>query len=344
MIAIRKQIIHGLAIVIAGTFISQAKAELYTYGYHENNQIKVLKHYNLPKEERKIAKLIEQANEIPQQKSAEKVAFISEQFLDRPYLLGALGEGPRGKFDQSPPFRTDQFDCLTLVSTVVAMANSKSIDDFKYHIANIRYHGDAPYQYKNRNHFMSIDWNYWNQKKGYIMDLTGDITDQNGKSLVVQAITHIDKKNWYQHKRASNLKLFNQPKEATTRYLLEELRALSATVENKDSRIAFIPVKNFFTAEGKINHAILDQIPSGSIIEIVRPNWNLEKEIGTRLNVSHVGFAVRTDAGLQYRAASSIVGRVIDIPLDKYLTYALKEPTIQGINIQKIVVRSDEKD
>src|SRR5579863_9448532 len=46
----------------------------------------------------------------------------SRYFLNTRYLIGALGEGPEAQYDQSPLYRTDAFDCVTFVSTVIALA------------------------------------------------------------------------------------------------------------------------------------------------------------------------------------------------------------------------------
>src|SRR5688572_7398635 len=42
-------------------------------------------------------------------------------FLDAPYLLEPLGEGPDGVYSQEPLYRTDRFDCVTYVDTVLAL-------------------------------------------------------------------------------------------------------------------------------------------------------------------------------------------------------------------------------
>jgi len=43
----------------------------------------------------------------------EGIRVFSALFLNKPYFLGPLGEGQHGKFDQSPLYRTDKFDCQT---------------------------------------------------------------------------------------------------------------------------------------------------------------------------------------------------------------------------------------
>nr|WP_277619301.1 N-acetylmuramoyl-L-alanine amidase-like domain-containing protein [Legionella norrlandica] len=78
-------------------------------------------------------------------------------------------------------------------------------------------------------------------------------------------------------------------------------------------------------------------MPNGAIIEIVRPNWDLRKEIGTALNISHLGFAIWINDKLYFRQASSQYGKVIDVPLIDYLDKARSSPTIKGINIQVVL-------
>ncbi len=318
-------------------FILPANGELYANNYRETDQVKIINKYSLPYYDKKISKLITRLQSPEFDSVSRRIAYITEQFLNAPYLLGGLGEGYDGKFDRSPPYRTDSFDCLTLVSTVLALANAKDLNSFQRRINDIRYHGE-PLRYENRNHFMTIDWNYWNQKKGYVVDITDTLVDSKGQKMTSLAETYIDKQLWYQQKHAGNIKLFHRPSKARLKKLLEDLHGLSEKVDNATSQITYLPITDFFDNQGELNPALLKQLPEGSLLEIIRPNWDLRKEIGTRLNVSHVGFLVQTDAGLQYRAASSIAHRVVDIPLERYLRYALKEPTIDGINIQQVKI------
>lgn len=82
---------------------------------------------------------------------------------------------------------------------------------------------------------------------------------------------------------------------------------------------------------------LFNQIPNAAIIEIIRPNWDLHKEIGTHLNVSHLGFSIRKNGTLLFRETSSTDGRAIDIPLVDYLRQTLSSPTIKGINVQVVL-------
>ncbi len=103
----------------------------------------------------------------------------------------------------------------------------------------------------------------------------------------------------------------------------------------------YLPLRRLFKADGQPNIYLFKQIPSGSVIEIIRPDWDLHSQIGTRMNVSHLGLAVRTSKGLMFREASSLdtIGKtVIDVPLTNYLKGYLHSPTVKGINVQKIIL------
>ena len=69
---------------------------------------------------------------------------------------------------------------------------------------------------------------------------------------------------------------------------------------------------------------------------MVRPNWDLEATIGTRLDVSHLGFVIHTPVGIMFRHASSTQKRVVETSLLDYLHDCLDNPTIKGINIQLV--------
>jgi hypothetical protein len=95
---------------------------------------------------------------------------FSAQFLGKPYLLGALGEGITAPYDQFPLYRTDAFDCETFVDTVLALTFSNGFNQFKQCINEIRYREGKP-SYISRNHFAELDWNQNNQPIPFTMNL-----------------------------------------------------------------------------------------------------------------------------------------------------------------------------
>ena len=265
---------------------------------------------------------------------------ISHLFLKKPYFLGALGEGISGQYDQFPLYRVDAFDCLTFVETVLALAEGDSLHSFQHFIKKIRYQ-DGRVSFITRNHFTDLDWNLNNQRNGFLKDVTATIHNEHQQSVAKIAEALINKSSWYQHLSKNRIRLVgSDPSEQMKR--LKALKAEGQALLPQKVAIPYIPFSALFDHHAKPNQYLFHQIPEGAIVEIVRPNWNLSKVIGTNMNVSHLGFAFWRGEELMFRNASTLKGFVVDQPLIDYLRVALLEsPTIQGINIQ-IVKRPPE--
>ena len=282
-----------------------------------------------------INQLYHRLSELPNHDMENKLDFISAQFLGKKYQLGALGEGPDAQFDQEPRYRMDSFDCDTFVTTVLALALALDKTGFQQCLAKIRYK-EGRVDFLSRNHFVSLDWNPNNQKQGFLQDITLNIKDQNNHSVSKLASALIDKPSWYQHFTTQRIRL-NPPNSKEQAKRLIELKALGQQLTKKRSDIPYIPFSVLFDPEGHPNKFIFNQIPSSAIIEIIRPNWNLKEQIGTNLNVSHLGFVFRKNGIIYFRQASSTYGKVVDVPLINYLQAARKSPTIKGIHIEIIL-------
>lgn len=266
-------------------------------------------------------------------KIADKIEWISRQFLGKPYLVGALGEGPQGYFDQSPLYRTDYFDCLTFVNTVLALAISTDLIAFQKNILRVNYY-DADPKYEKRFHFMSVDWNPQNATLGLIKDITQQIQDVDGNPMDSVAVTTIDRPHWFLHRTLADIKLLQPIAEIEKR--LQALRDYANKVVAEEARTSYLPFEKIFIHNKPVEN-IFAQIPNGAIIEMVRPAWDLRDKIGTHLNVSHLGFVFRIKDELIFRHASSLDKQVIDVPLVNYLQdVCLTNKTIRGINIQAV--------
>lgn len=260
----------------------------------------------------------------------ERIAIISAYFLGKPYKNGALGEGKNAPFNQNPLYRTDAFDCLTYVSTVLALANANNLIQFQQRMLRIQYRNAQP-AFFNRLHFTSVDWNFVNEQNGFIHDITRYIVPTKD-IRIARAV--INKPAWYQKMTAHNLVLHYPLSSEETKKRLAALHALSAKVSIEISQLPYIPLTALFNATGKPNQILFNRIPSGAIIEIVRPNWDLTTAIGTHLNISHMGFAIRTPNGLMFREASSSANQIIDIPLIDYLQTYQQSTTVKGIHVE----------
>jgi hypothetical protein len=261
----------------------------------------------------------------------QKIDRFSERFLSREYIINALGEGEAGRFDQGPLFRFDGFDCLTYVNTVLALSLANNVAEFKQNMLKLNYY-DADPRYLKRYHFMSLDWNIQNQHADILTDITGTIIDQAGDLIYQTATTEINKQAWLCHRKLSDLRLLPSRQNDVSK-LLEQLHHASSQFSRKMISINYLPLSELFTPAGKFHPYIQQQIPNASIIEIVRPGWDLSQSIGTRLHVSHLGFVFHSPQGLIFRHASSEDQHIVQGPLDDYLYQRINSPTIKGINV-----------
>lgn len=282
-----------------------------------------------------IHQLYHNLNSKPTSDISSRIETISAQFLGKPYLLGALGEGPAGDYDQFPLYRTDAFDCETYVDTVLALALTSNPGQFKRCINQVRYR-DGHVSFTDRNHFTCLDWNQNNQRQGFVKDITATIRNEHNQTVVQFARAVINKPSWYDHMSTKNIRLNNvSPIEQTKR--LQSLKHEGNQLDSMVSTIPYIPLSALFDKAGKANQYLFKQIPNAAVVEIIRPNWDLTKEIGTHLNVSHLGFVFWKNGILIFRQASSVYNGVVDVPLIDYLRDAQKSPTIRGINIQVVL-------
>jgi len=232
-----------------------------------------------------------------------KILEISKPFLGKPYLQDALDK---------EIIRTDAFDCMTFISTVLALALSKDLDEACEKIITIDYL-KKPIAIENRCHFMSLDWNPHNAQQGYIQDITQHVVNRENQIIAKKANAVIDKAKWFKRKN------------------------IIVDVKPQKASIDYLPIEDLFTQDG-LNLFIFDQLPEISILEIVRPNWNLEEKIGTHLNVSHLGFAFKKGNQWVFRHASRDQKKVVDVDLEDCLKQYLRHETVKGINIQQILV------
>lgn len=277
-----------------------------------------------------IDQLYHKINSKPYPTLSDKITTVSAFFLNKPYELGALGEGTQGEYDQFPLYRTDAFDCETYVDTVLALSFANNSSTFEHAINQIRYK-NGQVSFITRNHFTCLDWNQNNQSQGFLRDITKKITNNT-----LNANALIDKPGWYEHMTVANIRL-NNATDAAKRHQLQLLKQEGSALPKTMCTMPYIPFSALFNAQGQANNELFKQIPNASIIEIVRPNWDLEQQIGTHLNVSHLGFAIWKNNVLYFRQASSTQHRVVDTQLIEYLQAVRKNPTIQGIHIEQVL-------
>ncbi len=257
-----------------------------------------------------------------------RIEKISHFFLEKPFLVSPMGEGPLGEFNQKPIYRFDGFDCVTYVNTVLAFALSQSASEFKTVMMNLNYADSQP-DYLTRLHFTELEWNEKLKDLGILRDITAELVPSQ---QLAYAETQIDKQGWLKKHDASCLYWLVPRHEEAVSHALDELYKRSQAFSKQKQCLPYIPFSALLTEDNQLSEAAL-KIPPAAIIEIVRPNWDLTATIGTHLNVSHLGFAFWRENQLWFRHASRLSKKVGDDLLATYLHAQRQEPTIAGIHV-----------
>jgi hypothetical protein len=275
-----------------------------------------------------VVRLIESVQFLPLHR---RIEVISEKFLGHKYLLGPLGEGSHGSYNRNPLYRFDVFDCTTFVETMISLSRASDFGSFERNMNEIRYN-EGRVSFTRRNHFPELDWIPNNNLNGILRE----ISDQVSGHLVSQARALIDKPGWYAHLGPSAI-VIPQLSDTERAESLSRLRQEGSRFKPEVAITNYLSIASVLASNFGLR--LLDRIPSGAVINIVRPNWDLTRTEGTHLNNSHQGLAIRKNGTLFFRNASSATGvnRVVDAPMTEYLRKLVGHPTIKGINIQDVV-------
>jgi hypothetical protein len=258
-------------------------------------------------------------------KVSRRLDVISKNFLGLPYGNGPLGEGPDGRYDQDPLYRLDTFDCTTYVETMMAFAMSRSISEFEVILDKIRYK-DGEVDYLKRNHFTDLQWIPFNVENGFMSEINTLVVDSS-EIKIAQAL--INYPGWLKSIKIDQIVVpMASPNER--KILLEELQAEAVNFEPQIASVPYIPIKTIISRP-----ELLKKVPSGTVVNFVRPNWDLTDLIGTHQNISHQGFLFRFNNGLYLRHAST-TGKVEEILFYDYLKKFQNHATLKGIHLMQV--------
>jgi len=210
----------------------------------------------------------------------ERIDALSRLFVGVPYTDLPLGDGEAGP-EPGPLFRTDGVDCQTYVETILAMANARNLPQAKAILTDIRYADGKP-SFQTRNHFTEAQWLPANARKGYLRDAVPALDKNAPKETLV-----LVKSQWTQ---VPGLK-----------------RLSSASIPDGKYSVRYLPLDEVEKRAG--------DVPPGTIVMVVR-----EHDPNRVVRITHMGFLLKTDAGLVVRHASTGKDRaVLDEPLDAFV-------------------------
>lgn len=255
-----------------------------------------------------------------------RMDIFSKTFLDLPYGIGGpLGEGEQGPYDQDPLYRFDTFDCTTFVETVVSLALTQDVNAFENKMDTIRYE-NGEVDYLKRNHFPSLQWVPNNVRNGLLKEINHLVLPASERKMA-EAVINLP--GWLKAIKIEEIKAPLATLEERLN-LLEELRGHAVDYSPILARIEYLPIAVLLTRP-----QVLKNIPNGSIVNFVRPNWDLTDVIGTHMNVSHQGLVFKKKAGIFLRHASS-AGKVAEILLLDYLKKFENHATLKGIHLMQV--------
>lgn len=236
-------------------------------------------------------------NKLPTQKSERIIAF-TKLFINKPYVGGTLEEAAPERLIVN----LNQFDCSTLVETVIALSLAKNndFDDFKTKLQAIRYRNGKITNYGSRLHYLT-DWLVENEKNK-VLELQ---TKQMGGVPYLKKIDFMST-HWNFYPRANSAEIKNE--------------IMTCEKELNKQNLTFIPKQKVASIESKIN--------DGDIIAITTSKAGLD--------CSHQGIAIWKQGKLHLLHASSTYKKVIisELPLVDYLN---KVTSHSGIMVARIM-------
>ena len=116
--------------------------------------------------------------------AVSRIDVLSRQFLGYPYkpnpLIGSAGTAE--VFTAS----LDEFDCVTYIETIVALARAYKVDDFIEWLRKIRYERGR-IQWEKRNHYMTL-WIRNNVLKGIVRPVSMSASPTRSRERVLNIV------------------------------------------------------------------------------------------------------------------------------------------------------------
>jgi hypothetical protein len=246
----------------------------------------------------------------------ERLQRLCNFFLGTEY--GSWGEGSNLTSLDDFNYKFEKLDCVTYVEMVLALFKTTPVPNaaifqeiFANNLRRIQYLNGKP-QFLSRNHFMCLDWIPNN--KYLVEDITPSLTLKCAMATAV-----IDKLNWVKkHKIMQN----------SNSTISDEI---ANSLKPQEISIPYIPTEEFLENQ----MAFKKKFPAYGIVNIVRPNWDLTEQIGTHMNISHLGFVfnAKDSQQLDFYHASSERKMVVQETLFDYMMRLKDSPTIRGFNV-----------
>lgn len=180
--------------------------------------------------------------QLQKQPFQERLRRISERAKGTPYLLGPLGEGPKGVYDKDPLIDLTKVDCVTFCEQTLALALSKTYQEAFQTLQRIRYKS-GKISMQTRNHHTMTDWvpnNAW---------LLTDVTRQVGGTWALPLTRVISHQNLFKQQNFVGIKGVEPDRKVTIAYIPKaKLRQIAAKLQTGDVGVFIIDLPGIFAS------------------------------------------------------------------------------------------------
>ena len=257
----------------------------------------------------------------------QKIAFLLESNLGKSFAWAPLGESNHDFYDSKPSYRSDAFDCMTFVTTILAMSTAHDIHDFHRNMAWLNYH-DGKQRFLKRRHFPSMDWNPALMQKGLLKDINTMLAKKVDPMMLKTQSAWINKPHWYHTLHAKKVAL------ASGKKINQHWQQDIASLSGHHVKLAY--VDKAYLKDPKNLEKLEQSLPDGaSVIEwvIKRPKV-FEAKIGSAMLIAHMGIVFKSKDKANFYHAYWRAGKVIRLPF-AYMVQKLPN-SIAGISVYAI--------
>jgi len=258
------------------------------------------------------------------------------------------GEDRYDVYNQRTLVNFEEMNGTTLVELITALALSTNFFNFSQNLLKIRYQDinldgsitEDDIRYTSRNHFTSLEWRPNALRNKFYEDIT---SFSFPNTTVGEAKCLICKKAWYKSKKETALH-FSQKKtkEQKTQMLAKLHKEGESFPKDIEASIPYLKIDSLFQEtpgkELSPNLSFFKRIATPAIVNIVRPDWNLKKFIGTNINVYTQAILITDPITKKLRVFYITQDEgIIDQDFAEYLKKWHGHETIKGINILALV-------
>ncbi len=258
---------------------------------------------------------------------------LANYFLRRPYLAAPCGEGLTGELDQMSLYRTDGFDCVTWVNTVLALLQSNDVNSFERELIAMNYQNNQV-EYTSRCHIMSTQWNRWNESRGALQNITSALANRLGGDVETADVL-INYPAWLRARSLRDIRLRSPMNMHEARDRLHAVYDQANKFNPERTSLSYLPLSllKAYADSGKPWQAVLPEL---CVVQWVRKHWHIAPLIGTDLHVMHVGFLMHDEDDAVFCHASwgrGIVKDPIKTMLNTCERLGVAGVYVQGLNI-----------